>query len=172
MGRGGVAPAPRFEGYAPSSTRASMTARAIGRTETRAEIELRRALWKRGLRYRKNVATLPGRPDIVFPRARLVVFVDGDFWHGRDWEARLAKLKRGSNAPYWVAKIGANIERDRRKTEALRAMGYEVVRVWETDVLRDPAAAAGVIAGHVAAPIARASPRPATLGRAPAAAPQ
>lgn len=160
MGRErGVAPAPRFEGYAPSSARASMTARAIGRTETRAEIELRRGLWKRGLRYRKNVTTLPGRPDIVLARARLVVFVDGDFWHGRDWEARLAKLKRGSNAPYWVAKIGANIERDRRKTEALRAMGYEVVRVWETDVLRDPERAADAIAARARLALTTRRPR-------------
>ena len=135
MGRRGVAPpAPRFEGFTPSSERASKTAKAIGRKETKAEVALRKALWALGLRYRKNVASLPGRPDIVLGKYRVVVFVDGDFWHGRDWEARLAKLQRGSNAPYWVAKIAANMERDRRKTAELEAAGWTVVRVWERDI--------------------------------------
>jgi len=134
--------APRFEGYAPSSPAASATKRAVRRTDTKAEIALRRALWALGLRYRKNVAGLPGRPDLVFRRARIVVFVDGDFWHGRDWEARTAKLERGANAPYWLAKIAANMERDRRKTAELEASGWIVIRVWETDVLGDPIDAA------------------------------
>lgn len=64
---------------------------------------LRRAIWTLGLRYRVDVATLVGRPDLVFPRERVVVFCDGDFWHGRDLLARIAKLRKGSNAPYWVA---------------------------------------------------------------------
>lgn len=78
----------------------------------------------------------------MFTRARVVVFVDGDFWHGRDWEARTAKLERGANAPYRLAKIAANIERDRRKTAELDAADWTVVRLWETDVRRDPIDAA------------------------------
>lgn len=68
------------------------------------------------LRYRVNVATLPGKPDLMFARARVVVICDGDFWHGRDWESRRAKLSTGWNASYWIAKIASNIEQDRRVT--------------------------------------------------------
>ncbi len=140
-GQRGVGPkAPRYEPFKPSSSRASDIARRIGRKDTKAEVLLRKALWALGLRYRKNVATLPGKPDIVFTRARVAVFVDGDFWHGRNWEERLAKLQKGANAPYWVAKIAANMERDRRKTAELEAAGWTVIRVWETDVLHDLAA--------------------------------
>lgn len=116
------------------------------RTDTKAEAELRRALWALGLRFRKNVGALPGRPDIVFGRARVAVFVDGDFWHGRDWPARKARLERGANARYWLAKITANMARDQRKTAQLKAAHWTVVRQWETDVLRDPEAVAKRIA--------------------------
>jgi DNA mismatch endonuclease (patch repair protein) len=84
-----------------------------------------------------HVPGLPGKPDIVFARARLVVFCDGDFWHGRRSRERLAKLSRGSNAPYWTAKIASNVARDRRNTRLLRAAGWTVIRLWETDILRD-----------------------------------
>lgn len=139
-------PAPRFEGFSPSSKRASTTAKAVRRTDGRAEVALRKALWTLGLRYRKNVTTLPGKPDIVFQKMRVAIFIDGDFWHGRDWDARLAKLRRGSNAPYWVAKINANMERDKRKTAELQADGWTVLRVWETDVVRAPSEVAERIA--------------------------
>lgn len=72
----------------------------------------------------------------------MAVFVDGDFWHGRDWEARRRKLRAGSNAPYWLAKIQTNMERDRRKERELEGAGWLVLRFWETDVLSDPPAAA------------------------------
>jgi len=86
----------------------------------------------------KGTQVLPGKPDVVFPRARLAVFCDGDFWHGRDWESRLEKLQRGSNSTYWVAKIQANIERDLRHGQALRQLGWQVLRLWEKDILGDP----------------------------------
>jgi DNA mismatch endonuclease (patch repair protein) len=70
----------------------------------------------------------------VFTRARLVVFCDGDFWHGKDWEARKAKLEQGTNPRYWVAKIESNIARDLRYTTQLEADGWTVLRVWESDV--------------------------------------
>ena len=79
------------------------------RCETVLCVELRR----KRLTFRRNVASLPGKPDIVFVRQRLAVFCDGDFWHGRKWNLRKEKLARGSNAEYWVAKIEANIARDR-----------------------------------------------------------
>lgn len=90
-----------------------------------------------GLRFRKNVKSLPGKPDIVFLRARVAVFCDGDFWHGRNWERVSEKLKNGTNAEYWVAKIARNIERDTHNTQLLEQQGWHVIRVWETDINRD-----------------------------------
>jgi DNA mismatch endonuclease (patch repair protein) len=105
---------------------------------TRCEIVLRRSVWRLGLRYRLTCEHLPGRPDLVFKTARVVVFCDGDFWHGRDLATRIKKLNAGHNAPYWIAKISANVARDRRQERALRAAGWTVLRYWETDILRDP----------------------------------
>lgn len=107
---------------------------------------LRRALWGLGLRYRVAAAGVPGRPDIVFKGKRIAVFCDGDFWHGRNLEARLARLQAGHNAPYWTAKIRRNVERDRTNDAELKAAGWAVVRLWESDILRDPEAAAGLVA--------------------------
>jgi DNA mismatch endonuclease (patch repair protein) len=103
---------------------------------------LRRLLWSLGLRYRKNVARLPGRPDLVFVSARVVVFCDGDFWHGRHWPRLKKKLERGSNAAYWSAKIARNVQRDRANTRVLEQQGWRVLRLWETDIKRDPQGAA------------------------------
>ncbi len=108
-------------------------------------------MWRVPLRYRIAPAGLPGRPDLVFPRERVAVFCDGDFWHGRDLEARLAKLAGGHNAPYWTEKIRANVERDARHTEQLEAAGWLVLRFWESDILRDAAAIAQAIAEAVGA---------------------
>jgi DNA mismatch endonuclease (patch repair protein) len=83
------------------------------------------------------VSTLPGRPDIVFPKARLAIFCDGDFWHGRDWESRQEKLRRGTNPDYWLAKIQRNIERDQQNTRRLKEMGWTVLRVWESEIRAD-----------------------------------
>lgn len=103
---------------------------------------LRKALFARGHRYRVDVAGLPGRPDIAFLAARVACFVDGDHWHGRDLDERLAKLSAGHNAAYWVQKIRTNVDRDRRHDNALAAAGWRVLRLWETDVLKNPVQAA------------------------------
>lgn len=129
---------PSFKGRSPSSAAASAAARGSSKkSDTKHEVLLRRALWSRGLRYRKDVTKLPGRPDIVFRAARVIVFCDGDFWHGRNWEARKLKLGEGHNAPYWLAKIERNMERDHARTATLEADGWTVLRFWETDILRD-----------------------------------
>jgi DNA mismatch endonuclease, patch repair protein len=96
------------------------------------------------MRYRLDYP-LPGRPDIVFPTARVAVFCDGDFWHGRNWAERRRRLERGSNADYWVKKIAANRARDARYNRALKELGWTVVRFWETDILADPARPAAEI---------------------------
>ena len=97
------------------------------------------------MRYRKNVETLPGKPDIVFGRSRVVVFCDGDFWHGRNWKELESRLRKGTNAEYWVSKIHSNIERDRLNNSLLEADGWSVLRLWETDIKRDPQAAAKMV---------------------------
>lgn len=100
--------------------------------DTRIEVAVRRALTARGLKYRKNVMTLPGRPDIVFPSARLIVFIDGDFWHGfryLQWKHRLS--------PFWQQKVERNRARDLRNFAKLRRQGWRVMRIWEHQVKCD-----------------------------------
>jgi DNA mismatch endonuclease (patch repair protein) len=80
---------------------------------------------------------------------RVVIFCDGDFWHGRDIEERERRLAAGHNAAYWVAKIRANVARDKRHTAELEAQGWRVLRLWETDIHRDPVAAAERVAALV-----------------------
>jgi DNA mismatch endonuclease (patch repair protein) len=130
---------PSFANLKPASPQASALARrASGKRNSRCEIALRSALWRLGLRYRVNVRSLPGCPDIVFPSRKVVVFCDGDFWHGREFSLRWKKLVKGHNAQYWTTKIRRNIERDRKRTTELERAGWLVLRYWETDILRDP----------------------------------
>lgn len=146
-----AAKTPSFKGLRPASEKASRAAQgASAKANTRCEVLLRRELWRRGLRYRLSPRGLPGRPDIVFLKERVAIFCDGDFWHGRDLPARLAKLSRGHNARYWVAKVQRNVDRDRRQTQALEAAGWTVLRFWETDILRDVVKIAENAAGILA----------------------
>lgn len=101
----------------------------------KAETMLAKALWHRGVRYRLNYKALPGSPDIAITKFRIVVFVDGEFWHGFDWDNRKAKLK--SNRDYWIAKIEENIDRDYRNNALLEDMGWIVLHFWEKDVLKN-----------------------------------
>jgi DNA mismatch endonuclease, patch repair protein len=95
---------------------------------TEAELLLRRALWHSGLRYRlRTTKALPGKPDIVFPGARLAVFVDGCFWHGCPIHYQAPQ----ANASFWCDKLAVNVARDRRVDKQLQALGWTVVRVWE-----------------------------------------
>jgi DNA mismatch endonuclease (patch repair protein) len=142
--------APSFRGCRPASARASAAARGASRkTDSRCEVKLRRLLWRAGARFRKDVTSLPGRPDIVFPRARLIVFCDGDFWHGKDWDSRRRKLAQGANASYWIGKIEANRVRDRLQTARLEASGWTVLRVWESTIHATPMAVVRDILGAV-----------------------
>jgi len=128
-----LAKVPRYDDCKPATPAASKAKRRNPPRGTRAELLLRRALWAKGL-HRLHAKDLPGKPDLVFRRQRLVVFVDGDFWRGRDWDKRREKLEKGSNADYWLAKIGYNIERDKKSTALLGDMGWTVIRIWETDL--------------------------------------
>lgn len=112
--------------------------RRIRSRDTRAEKALRTALWSKGYRYRKNYRALPGTPDIVLTRYKICIFVDGEYFHGKDWETgRREKVTAGSNAQYWLSKIERNIQRDRETDASLNGMGWKVLRFWSKDVLRE-----------------------------------
>lgn len=122
----------------PETTHKIMS--AVKSKDTRPELALRRELWRRNLRYRKNYDGLPGKPDIVFPRARLVVFCDGDFWHGHNWAIRKYSSLEDELRHYskeWAEKIKRNVRRDERVNKELEVLGWRVIRIWESDIKAD-----------------------------------
>ena len=111
---------------------------AVKSKDTRPELKLRKALWKEGLRYRVNYKRLPGKPDIVFTKWKVVVFCDGDYWHGHNWAIRGSLQEELSGySQYWRDKILRNIERDEENNMALKAQGWTVIRIWESDIKND-----------------------------------
>ena len=100
------------------------------------ERKLARALWHRGVRYRLDYRALPGSPDIAITRYRIAVFVDGEFWHGYDWERRREKLRH--DRAYWQEKIEENMARDRRNEADLHRLDWYVIRFWSKRVDKDP----------------------------------
>ena len=137
-----VGKAPSYKGFASSSEAQTRAKQANRRSDTKPELALRRELHRLGLRFRLKTDHLPGRPDLIFPTARAAIFCDGDFWHGRDWDALRGSLRRRSNPDYWIAKIGYNRRRDTEVTKRLTATGWRVMRLWEGEIVRDPAQAA------------------------------
>jgi len=109
--------------------------KAIKSEDTKAEVMLRKTLWHKGYRYYKNYKKLPGKPDIVFLKAKIAVFVDGEYWHGYEWEKNKERIK--SRREYWIPKIERNMERDREVTKELEEAGWRVLRFWSRDVLKD-----------------------------------
>lgn len=114
----------------PEQRRRNM--QAIHSKDTTIELLLRKALWERGVRYRKNYKKLIGKPDIAITKYKIAVFCDSDYWHGSDWENRNQRIK--SNRDYWVPKIERNMARDREVTEALQRDGWLVLRFWEWQI--------------------------------------
>ena len=108
--------------------------------DTKPEVCLRRALWATGLRYRLNLK-IPGRPDLVFPRPKVAVFVDGCFWHACPIHCQLP----ASNAPFWQKKLKANARRDREVNRQLEELGWLVIRIWEHEIKEDLDGVAGRI---------------------------
>lgn len=100
----------------------------------KAETILAKRLWHEGYRYRRNYKKLPGSPDIALTTYRVAVFVDGEFWHGENWEERKTKLKH--NREYWIEKIEENMARDKRVDGQLQEMGWTTVHFWEKQVLK------------------------------------
>lgn len=102
---------------------------------TKIEIRLRKALWHLGIRYRINYPALPGKPDIAITKHKIAIFCDGEFWHGKDWQAKKEKIN--SNRDYWIPKIERNIMRDAEIDKKLHALDWKVLRFWGTDIQKN-----------------------------------
>ena len=100
--------------------------------DTSIEVSVRSELHRRGFRFRKHVKDLPGKPDVVFPRSKVVVFIDGDFWHGYRFPAWKHEV-----SDFWMKKISKNRERDNKNHRKLRNMGWIVIRLWQHDLERN-----------------------------------
>ncbi|WP_304343949.1 very short patch repair endonuclease [Chryseobacterium koreense] len=110
----------------------SKNMRAIKATGTKDEVRLAKALWHSGYRYRKNDKSVFGKPDLTFKKYKVAVFVDSEFFHGKDWGTQ--KLRIQSNQEFWHKKIGRNIERDKEVNEYLTNNGWTVLRFWSKEV--------------------------------------
>lgn len=113
----------------------SYNMKRIKNKDSEIELLLRKELWRRGLRYRKNVKGIIGKPDIAFIGKKVAVFCDSEFWHGYDWENRRHDFK--SHQDFWLPKIERNMQRDVEVTQALQADGWTVIRFWGMDIKTD-----------------------------------
>lgn len=105
--------------------------------DTGIELKLRKALWNKGYRYRKNYDMLPGKPDIVLMKYKIAIFCDGEFFHGKDWEILKPKLEKGNNSQYWISKISKNRVRDDEINKQLLFLGWTVIRFWGRDIVKN-----------------------------------
>ncbi len=103
---------------------------------TSIELLLGKAMWQSGIRYRKNTKDVFGKPDFTIKKYKLAIFVDGEFWHGKDWEQR--KHDHKSNIEFWINKIEGNMRRDELVNTTLKEQGWTVLRFWEKDVKKNP----------------------------------
>ena len=108
----------------------------IKNKDTGIEVTLRKALWNKGYRYRKNDKRLPGKPDIVLTKYKIAIFCDGEFFHGKDWEVLKPQLERGKNADFWIKKISKNQQRDEEVNKQLQYLGWTVIRFWGKDITK------------------------------------
>ncbi len=106
--------------------------RAIRSTNTKAEIRLAKALWHLGCRYRKNNKSVFGTPDLTFKKLKIAIFVDSEFFHGKDWETQKDRVK--TNTEFWQKKIERNIQRDIEVTNYLESQNWKVLRFWSEQI--------------------------------------
>ena len=102
--------------------------------DTKIEILLRKALWHKGYRYRKNCKEIPGKPDIALTKYKIAIFCDSEFFHGKDWEVLKPRLEKSNNSEFWINKISRNRERDDEINKKLLALGWTVIRFWGNDI--------------------------------------
>ena len=103
--------------------------------DTSIELKLRKELWRRGYRYRKNYTELPGKPDIVLTKYKIAIFCDSEFFHGKDWEVLKPQLEKGKNADFWIKKISKNQQHDDDINKQLQFLGWTVIRFWGKDIM-------------------------------------
>lgn len=121
----------------------SYNMRQVKNKDSDIEICLRKELWQRGIRYRKNVRRVYGNPDIVFIGLKVAVFCDSEFWHGYNWDERKMDFK--SNQDFWIPKIERNIERDKEVNEKLKSEGWIVLRFWGKEIKKETKKCADII---------------------------
>jgi DNA mismatch endonuclease Vsr len=137
-----------MDNHTPEQRKKNM--RAVKNKNSKIEIMLRKTLWDKGVRYRKNDKTVFGHPDLSFKRKKVVVFCDSEFWHGYNWEERSADIK--TRREFWIPKIERNIERDKEVNEKLASAGWTVIRFWGNQIKKNTEACAkdviSVLEGH------------------------
>ncbi|MCI9152614.1 very short patch repair endonuclease [Lachnospiraceae bacterium] len=126
---------PRFHGEVSEKSHRNMS--RIRGKDTSIEVALRKALWEKGYRFRKNYKGLPGSPDIAITKYKIAIFCDSEFFHGKDWDVLKAKLEKGKNPGYWIKKIQRNMERDREKDKLLHFAGWTVIHFWGKEILKN-----------------------------------
>ncbi len=128
---------PRFNeesGFYTTPQRSKIMSKIRGKN-TKPELAFRKALYAAGYRYRIDYKKLIGKPDIVLKKYRTVIFIDGEYWHGHNWEERKPKVK--TNREFWIAKIERNMQRDREVNKKLDDLNYTVFRFWESEVKKN-----------------------------------
>lgn len=134
-----------MDNHTPEQRRKNM--QAVKNKDSEIELLLRRELWSRGLRYRKNVKTITGKPDIAFIGKKIAVFCDSEFWHGYDWENKKNDIR--TRRDFWIPKIERNIARDREVNEKLISEGWTVLRFWGKEIKMNVSGCADTIAAVV-----------------------
>lgn len=105
--------------------------------DTSIEVKLRKALWSKGYRYRKNYGSLPGKPDIALTKYKIANLCESEFFHGKDWEVLKPRLEKSNNSQYWISKISRNRERDDEINKRLLFEGWTVIRFWGKDIQKN-----------------------------------
>ena len=105
--------------------------------DTSIEILLRKALWHKGYRYRKNFKSLPGSPDIALTKQKVAIFCDSEFFHGKDWEVKKPKLEKSNNPDFWINKIERNMRRDLENDQKLQFLGWTVIHFWGGEIKKN-----------------------------------
>ncbi|MFD2604512.1 very short patch repair endonuclease [Euzebyella marina] len=128
---------PRFNeesGFYTTPKRSKIMSKIRGKN-TKPELAFRKALYAAGYRYRVDYKKLIGKPDILLKKYKTAIFIDGEYWHGHNWQERKPKIK--TNRDFWVAKIERNMQRDREVNQELERLGYKVFRFWETEIKKE-----------------------------------
>ena len=128
---------PRFNeasGFYTTPERSKIMSKIRGKN-TKPELAFRKALYAAGYRYRIDYKKLIGKPDILLKKYKTAIFIDGEYWHGHNWQERKPKVK--ANREFWIAKIERNMQRDREVNSELERLGYTVFRFWETEIKKE-----------------------------------